>query len=509
MVPETVVKASQPMPPVARKVQANGLPDGVTILPLNGTTPIVTPTVVSPEEVTAVDATPVLPASQVELPHRARLSKEAGALPPAKRRKPGRPKAGKLDVPRTIASNAPVRDKFIRLGATSAAVVTEPVANVEVLAKPVGPRRMNDIAPRAQPAVSDPGSPAFQNVLPRASKPATKSDKPPARSHARPHKVGIAPLHYGAVVAFSLRARARPRLVALALLGSLSLGVASAYGIYILLTSGVGFLAQSLTHSTQRLGAEAALLALIYYVGRSLGQTAIMYGIAREADQRPVTLSRQFGVAINTFARRIRLDISFGFGEACLIACGVVLFVTGGQTWPINADLQVGIIFGVYLVLLYLISALAISRGLAGVNLTLTTHKAGTAAKIGWQLFSHRVELIGPRFGALLMELILALPLVALGVALVVSAPAPYHLLVALGAGLLAWLTGAMLGVGTAAWWSMLYRQLVLTDRPGAAVALLSTRQPENARATPLIFVVALSTLLVAATLVLPWISLR
>jgi hypothetical protein len=257
-----------------------------------------------------------------------------------------------------------------------------------------------------------------------------------------------------------------------------------------------------------KLGFEAVLLGLIYYVGRSLGQTAITYGIARESDQRPVTLSRQLGVAINTFGRRLVLDIGYGLAELTLIVLATLLLITGGAAWPIDQNLQIGLIFAAYLVLLYMLSALALSRGLAGVNLTLTRHRPGTAARIGWQLFSHRIELIGPRFGSLLLELLLAVPLIALGVAFVVAAPPELHLLVAVGAGFLAWLAGALLGVGTAAWWTTLYRQLVLIDRPGAMVALLSSRQPEDARRGPLALVVALSTLILVATLLLPWLKL-
>jgi len=54
----------------------------------------------------------------------------------------------------------------------------------------------------------------------------------------------------------------------------------------------------------------------------------------------------------------------------------------------------------------------------------------------------------------------------------------------------------------------MLYRQLVLTDRPGAEVALLSSRQPEDARRAPLALIVAFGTLVLAVTVILPWLKL-
>ncbi len=103
------------------------------------------------------------------------------------------------------------------------------------------------------------------------------------------------------------------------------------------------------------------------------------------------------------------------------------------------------------------------------------------------------------------MEGALAIPLVALAVAFVMEAPSSWHIAVAIGAGLLAWLAGALVGVGTAAWWTMLYRQLVMVDHPDRIVTLLSSRQPEDASRGPLSAIVAISTLLIALTLLIPW----
>lgn len=489
---QVVPELPEATPKSAPAVQVNGLPAGVEILPLGSEAA----PELGVEEVTLPDL-PVADSSLIHARPRLALPSE----PVTKKRKPGRPKSGRLDRPHTaVASTVPT-------SLPSAPQITPAVPAT------AGPRSMNDLARRSS---------AHANVPAKAERSeASETEPAPTQSHSpkskiksakthRPsaHRVGVAPLHYGPVIAFSLRARARPRLVGLAALGALALGASSAYGVWVLLNGGVSALAEHVMHSNSKLGAEAALLGVLYYIGRSLGHTAITYGIAREADQRPVSLSRQFGVAINTFGRRLTLDLGFGITEAALIAAGFGLFIAGGVSWPINASLQIGVVFAAYLALLYLLSALALSRGLAGVNLTLTTHKARTAARIGWQLFSHRIELIGPRFGAVLMEAVLAVPLIALGVALVVSAAPQYHPEVAIGAGLLAWLAGSLMGVGTAAWWALLYRQLVLADRPGAAVELLSARQPEDARRAPLAAIVALVTLVVAGTLLLPWINL-
>jgi len=93
----------------------------------------------------------------------------------------------------------------------------------------------------------------------------------------------VAPLHYAPVIAFSFRARVRPRLIGLAALATASLGVAAAYGVWVVLTRGVSGLAQQVTSHGPKLLIEVGLLAVVYYIGRSLGQAAITYGIVREA----------------------------------------------------------------------------------------------------------------------------------------------------------------------------------------------------------------------------------
>jgi len=492
MVPEA---SAAPPAKAAVAVQENGLPEGVKILP------------VVPDAPTAKSPPPALPAPAGPLiQKRPRLAAAKTEPDPAgstaKRRKPGRPKAGRLDLPRAIANTVP-----------APLPPAPPTAS-----KPAGPRSMSDLAPRrAAPHQHTPHAPAIKAThasgkpshtpKPADAAPASTDAavKPAKHRRGQAHHVGVPALHYAPIIAFSLRARAHPGLVGLGAIGAVSLGVGGGWGVWQFLNGGPGALTTALLHGGWPLATEAGLLAAVYYIGRSLGQTAIVYGIAREADQRPVTLARQFGVAINTFGRRLRLDLGFGLAELALIAAGGTLLVTGGAAWPINPNLQVGLIFAIYLVLLYLLCALAISRGLAGVNLTLTTHRAGTAAKLGWQLFSHRVELIGPRLSAVLMEAILAVPILAVGLAGVAAADPQDHAAFAVAAGLLAWVAGACSGAGTAAWWSMLYRQLVLADRPGASVPLLSSRQPEEARRGPLALIVALTTLVVAASITVPF----
>lgn len=271
---------------------------------------------------------------------------------------------------------------------------------------------------------------------------------------------------------------------------------------------GPAHLATALQNPSRSLITQLIGLAALYYVGRTIGQAALTYGVAREADQRPVPLSKQLGVGINTFGRHLGMDMLYTAIQLALVAVIVILVMTGGQTWPTNIQVQMGALFVAFLLLLYLLAAMAITRGLAGVAITLTSERPKTAIKLGWRLFSHRFELLGLRFLAATIELILALPLAALAIAFVIAAPNSMRLLVTLGVTIIAWLTGALVGAGTAAWWVALYRQLVLADHPDRAVKLLSSRQPTEANRIPLALIVSTSTLLILAVIVAPWIKL-
>jgi hypothetical protein len=98
--------------------------------------------------------------------------------------------------------------------------------------------------------------------------------------------------------------------------------------------------------------------------------------------------------------------------------------------------------------------------------------------------------------------------LAVLAVAFLLLAPSAWQLPVTLGIGLLAWLAGALFGVGTAAWWVALYRRLILVDRPSEATTLLSGTGAAEARRGPLAAIVAVSSFLLAALLTIPWLQL-
>ncbi|MDB5178330.1 MAG: hypothetical protein JWN01_273 [Patescibacteria group bacterium] len=504
MVPESAVKKST----AGVAVQENGLPEGVKILPVNPDEPTAGPPVLAALESDEPGTPPVSEDVAGIIKPRSRINplkavskssdpKPTGEAKP-KKRKAGRPKSGRLDVPRTIASAAPAP---LPSAPKLAAAAPTPAG---------GPRRMSDIAPRgvhtrhAHVPAAAKATPAPQ---PSAPAPTVQKIRPFKKPHHAVHKVGVPPLHFGAVLTFSMRARMRPRLIVLASLGALSFAAAGAYGAWLLLTGGLSTMATRLSHGGPPLLIEATLLAVLYYIGRSVGQAAITYGVAREADQRPVPFTRQLGVGVNTFGRRLLLDLGFGLAELVLLAGMGALLVAGGGSWPVDTQLQIAAIFTAFLVLLYLLTALALSRGLAAVAIVLTQQTPVAAAKLGWRLFSHRFELLGLRFMSAALELILAVPLAALAIAFVLAAPPHWHWAVIAGVTILAWLAGALFGAGTATWWTALYRRLITVDQPDALVSLLSSRQPSDANRGALSLIVALTTLLVAAALALPWLK--
>jgi hypothetical protein len=331
--------------------------------------------------------------------------------------------------------------------------------------------------------------------------------KPTKKTQAHVHKVGVPPLHFGHILAASLRARAKGRWLFLGSLAAASLAATVGYFTWLFLNGGLPALAGSLTRATPTLIGEIALLAVLYYIGRSVGQGAVIYGLTREADARPVPLSHQIGVGINTFGRRFTLDLMVGLAELVLIVAGLKLLLEGGS-WNLPVQLQIGLLFAGFLGILYLLTALALTRGLAGVAVTISSQSPLAAAKLGWRLFSHRLELVALRFLADTIELLLALPLAALALALILTVPDQWHLPVAIVVGLLAWLAGALFGSGTAAWWAALYRRLVKVEQPANSATLLTGYNAESPHPGPLTALVAFSSFAISAALALPWLKI-
>jgi hypothetical protein len=531
-------------------VGADGLPEGVKILPITPgakTAPSpLTAALITHETSQPPAETPKSPAktgtgSTPIIKQRSRITIEAGdapgddtkandpAAPPsarpepapttkAKKRKPGRPKAGRLDAPAPSVTSTPTPN----ISATTAPSATETISattapTATAAAKPPlgGPRRLSDIAPRhpsrgrshtTPVAAGGPEIAATTTAKTEAAKPLPQSKSQPKPAKPSVHKVGVPPLHYGHILGASLRARAKGRWLFLGSLAAATFAVVIGYFAWIFLTGGLPSLAVTLMHATPALIGEVGLLAVLYYIGRSVGQGAIIYGLTREADARPVPLSHQISVGINTFGRRFTLDLLVGAAELVLIVAGAKLLVEGGS-WNLPVQLQIGLLFAGFLGILYLLTGLALTRGLAGVAITITVQPPLAAAKLGWRLFSHRLELVALRFLTGTLELLLAVPLAALALALILTVPAAWHIPVAITVGLLAWLAGALFGAGTAAWWTALYRRLVKVEQPNDAPRLLTGYNTESPQPGSLTAVVAVSSFLIAAALALPWLK--
>jgi hypothetical protein len=518
MVPDPVTKANAG----GLKIQQNGLPVGVKILGKNAP---VADSDSQPKPEPAPEPKPEpAPASKAKLVpsliqsrHRIAATspgedetenqEDSPAVPRPRtaKRKPGRPKAGRLDVPKPVQAEA----------AVAAVASAAPAPAMDPVSRTPRPRRTHAVAtvtPEAAPpkeptaASADKPSPRMMDIA--APKPKTKTP-----AHHQVHKVGVPPLHFGHVIATSLRSRFGRHHLALASLAAVVFASTAAAGAWLFLDGQLPSVANRLMGADPRLLAELVLLAVLYYIGRSVGQAAIIYGVAREADHRPVGLSSQLGIAINGFGRRLGLDLVFGAAQLSVLSAIVLLAVTGGTPWryqdfTLNPQIQLGVIFTLFLLLLYLMTALALSHGLANVAVVLTKNQSTEAAKLGWRLFSHRFELLGWRFLSLALEMLIAVPVAAAALALLVIAPTGMIWLLSLGVGVLAWVLGAVIGSGTATWWAALYRKLVLVDHPAAEAALLSSRTPVEAHRGALTTLVAVSCFLIAACLALPWLQM-
>ena len=392
------------------------------------------------------------------------------AVTKLRKRKPGRPKAGRLDSPRiTHTTPAPV-----------------PADKPPIMAPEASPIKRH---------VSD--------IRPRTPKPESIPEKTPAPAH-HVHKVGVAPLHFGSIITFSLRAQAKRHHLMLAMGSALLAGVMAGIGAWYLLTTSPAAVMTVLANHWLIALVEAIALIKLYYIGHTIGHSAIVYGVAREADHRPISLSMQLGAAINSFTRRLRLDSLYGLTQIALLCAIAALVLTGGTRWPVPSVVQVTVLYGAFLVLLYLMSAAAMTRGLASVAVVLSNDSTAEAYKLGWKLFRHRLELIGIRLLSCIVELLVVLPLLAAGVSLYLFLPPIWHGLAALGIGIITWLIGSLMGAGSAAWWASVYRKIVILDQPTRQFELLAGRVPGPARGRYLGILAAVSGFLLASVLLIP-----
>jgi len=434
----------------------DGLPEGVTILPMAGT---------------------VI------------LDK------PAKRKRPGRPKASRLDQP--VASGG-MRDIAVGFTPTLEPALAEPAAAADAPAEqaPTSPahpdhqpatRRLNDLAP-SRHASAAPGehSPA---------KPAAATGD-------------LQPTAFSDLMSASIRGRFNAVHFCLALLPAILLAMVGAFVVVTLAGDYMAVNRLLPRHGLIPLGGELAIIALLYYVSRSFMHGAIVYGAARQSDHRPAPVSRWIEMSARSFGTRLRFDILSLLAQGGVLALIGSLIVTGGLLWPVPAWLQLGLLFGAYFALVYLLAGLMLTQGLGHVAVTLSTVTARKAFGLGWMFFRHHFELIGIKLLTLLVELILLAPLGAAIAALVLLAPSNRNWLVVAGFTVGIMIAGASAGAASALWWQAAYRRLVKTERLVEAVGLLTGRKLTPTRGHATTWMMILMLVLAATAAIWPWLSL-
>ncbi len=381
------------------------------------------------------------------------------SAPAAKTRKPGRPKAGRLDTPKPEV------------------VPVKPAPPAEARLGPAQHRqRLSDLIPVAPP------------------------QPPPAKAALQGKD--------DAIVKASLRERFRPAALVWMLVPA-ALLAAMAGAVTLVLVGDRRDQALAITwQAGWPLWGELVLVFLLFYLSRSLGSAAVMFGTARRADHRPASAAHQLGAAVNSFGSRVGLDIVTTVLQTGLVALGAGLVVVGGTPWPVPEVVQLAGLFIAYLALVYVFVGLGVVQGLGHAAVTLGKLTIWQALSLSWSYFRHHFELVGFRFVSLLLELVLALPLFAAVAALIVYLPPDLKWGAVVAAVSLTLVGGALLGVGVAAWWVMAYRSLV-RRHPGDTVRLLAGRQPQHTHRGAAALVIVLTLALATFAAAWPWLSLH
>jgi len=451
----------------------------------------------------------------------------ASTAPAAKRRKPGRPKASRLDAPKDEPAvsgigmakptevTAASTEKSVEIKKFASPVTAEPVVAVKPAEAskatpsmlPVGPavagaaaqrsrgRQLSDIAPKK------PGAPK-SDLKAGQDTTATPAGTPAKQQADTIH------LEYGAVEAASLQGRFRPAVFHWSLIPAGLLAIVAGAITWVL----VGNKAAQAWSITQQAGwpvwGELGLICVLFYLARSVGAAATVYGAARRADHRPTPASHQLAASVNSLGARVGFDAITMLLQLVVIALGTAVVIMGGAVWPIPEAVQITGLFLVYLVLGYLLAGLSLTQGLGRVALTLGAVSIWRAFGLGWNFFRHHFELVGFRFVSLLVELVLSLPLLAATAALVMFLPSQWRWLAPLAAVALALVGGVSYGAGTAVWWQAVYRRLVHHGQPGSALNLLTGRKPEKTQRGAAASLVILALLLGALATAWPWLPL-
>ncbi len=388
--------------------------------------------------------------------------------PVKRRRKPGRPKAGKLDVPKP-------------------GVTPTPVAGAAV-------PRIHHTAPRRR----------LDDIRRPAAEPATESE---AAQPAKPVAEHEAPIGFGPISGHSWHDRFQPVALGWAAWPAALLALMAGAVTWVLIGHRTGQAWQLTVRAGWPLWGELIIIAVLYYVSHGLVQAAIIYGAARRADHRSVPWSRQLAAAVNSFGSRTGFDIVVLLLQLSIAVLGGGLVIAGGIVWPVPDYIQVAGLFLAFMVLLYAFIGLGFVLGLGRVALTLSGLNLPRAFGLSWRFYRRHFELTGFKVVSLLLELLLLLPLLALVVALAVYLPANLRWLTGPAAVLLTLGSGAIIGAGTAIWWQAAYRALVQAGRPGEVLPLLAGRRAERPHRGAAVLVSVVLILLGLAAAAWPWVG--
>jgi hypothetical protein len=435
--------------------------------------------------------------------------KAAAASPAKRKRKPGRPKAGRLDVPLAIttaiaeptpeptpAPSTIAEPVTVAASVAETAVKPEPTITPQptIPVKPKLPmapqakgRRLSDIAPVRRPmpakATEQPANDDTPQLKSADERAATVSNDLPLGLHDH---VTLSAFSWSAVAATFL---------------ALLVGGAT----FVLVGNHAGRAIQRTQQAGWPVWGEIVLVLALYYVSRSLASGATTYAAARRADHRQAPPRHQWHAAINSFWARVRFDMIVVTLQGGIVALAAALLMMGGSAWPVPGYVQLVALFMAYLALMYVFIGLSFVQGLGRAGLTLSTISAHRALTVGWQFFSHHFELAGFRVVSLLVELALLAPLVGAVVLLAVYLPAGLEWLVPAAATLLTILGGGLIGAGMATWWHGIYRRLVIGHRLGEAVTLLSSRRVEKLQRGTYWSTIAITLILAGLAIAWPW----
>ncbi|MBW4062077.1 hypothetical protein HJC99_05895 [Candidatus Saccharibacteria bacterium] len=382
-----------------------------------------------------------------------------------KKAKLGRPKAGRLDVP----------------AAATKRIVGEVTGPPPSQTPPPLPKPIHDIAPPPPKPIREPDNRPLPPVIRRAS------------------------VAYSEILGASIAGRFTHHRSFMTIVPAALVAMVATVAGVVLASGQPHRLVSATVDAGWAVGGELIIIAVIYYLVRSLSHAAITFGSARLSDHRPLPTERWLEVAADSQGRRLGIDVLASLGLLVMLALMAGLFVSGSHLSGLPEVAQIAILMLGFGVLLYASVAITMTVSLGHIAVTLAQVHTVSGLKLGWRLFRRHFELAGARLTALSLETLgLIAVLVGAGGWLIVS-PANLRPLVIGAVGVVLAAIGALAGAGTAIWWGNAYRALVQVDHPAGFHRLLSTAVPKAARVTPVIVISGVLLGLSALAVAWPW----